>query len=516
MTAQSVHVVDLEKFRLRTFLAKLDAIGELETVSSPIALVDVSPRIESSTKALFFKDVGPQHYQMVSGVSAGRKRLAAAFGVDEPQTVHEYMRRLNTPKGSIEIESSSAPVHADILTGDAIDLTQLPFHLQHQYDGGVYISSGIDFCVDPANGRRNVGCRRLMLRGKNTMRANLTSDSDLKKTYLAAVKRGERLPVTFVVGSSPLDYLAATQRQPVDEFDLIGAVRGEAVPLVCGVTNGVPVPADAEMTIEGYFDELGYRELEGPYGEFYGFYGGVHIDPVFHVTAITRREDVLYQTLMHSGRLISRADGSNMAALSTEVASWKALRALRIEPEVIHAAPASNGRPHVRVSLKDPRPGQARAVISALFALPVIKQVVVVDADIDPRSDDEVLWAMSARFRADRDLIVTEGLPANYSDPMSVESTIAKIGFDCTKEAPADRPIDEVRSFAVPIVRHRVHADVREALGARPRYFSELVADLASEDGREIAMELDRLREAGILERNELGQWFLNPATAKK
>ena len=60
-----------------------------------------------------------------------------------------------------------------------VDLTTLPFHLQHEFDGGVYLSSAIDFTVDPATGKRNVGCRRLMLRGRREMRSNLTDASDL-------------------------------------------------------------------------------------------------------------------------------------------------------------------------------------------------------------------------------------------------------------------------------------------------------------------------------------------------
>src|SRR5207248_4357608 len=135
--------------------------------------------------------------------------------------------------------------------------------LQHEYDGGVYISAAIDYAVDPASGKRNVGCRRLMLRGRQELRSNLTDASDLKMMYLAAIGRGERLPVSFVIGSHPLDYLAATQKQPVDEFALVATLRGEPLAMVRGVSNGVPVPADAELVIEGYLDELGYREMEG-------------------------------------------------------------------------------------------------------------------------------------------------------------------------------------------------------------------------------------------------------------
>src|SRR5262249_48450617 len=242
-------------------------------------------------------------------------------------------------------------VHQVIRKGADIDLTRLPFHVQHEYDGGTYISSGIDFSADPVTGKTNVGCRRLMLRSRDTMRSNLTDASDLKNIYLGCLKRGEKLPVSFAIGSHPLDYLAATSKIPVDEFGLVATLRGEPVPMVRGVSNGVLAPADAEMIIEGYFDEQGYREFEGPYGEFYGFYGPVHSDRVFHVTAICQRRDVLYQTVLHPGRHLSRTDSANLGSLHCEVAIWRALRGVRIEPVAINAVPATNGRQHVRVAI---------------------------------------------------------------------------------------------------------------------------------------------------------------------
>ena len=66
------------------------------------------------------------------------------------------------------------------------------------------------------------------------------------------MERGEPLPVSFAVGSHPMAYLATGLRLPADEFDLVATLRGEPVPMVRGVTNGVPAPADAEMIIEGY------------------------------------------------------------------------------------------------------------------------------------------------------------------------------------------------------------------------------------------------------------------------
>jgi 3-polyprenyl-4-hydroxybenzoate decarboxylase len=271
------------------------------------------------------------------------------------------------------------------------------------------------------------------------------------------------------------------------------------------------------MVIEGYFDELGHREMEGPYGEGYGYYGPMHIDPVFHVTAITKRKDALFQSLLHSGRYLSRADSPNVGALNAEVAAWKALRAVRIEPVAV-CAPTTTGRQqHVRVAITQQGPGQARLVISALFAVARFRHVFVVDDDIDVFSDEQVEWAMATRFRADRDIVIETGFPPHYMDPTNEDGgTMTKAGFDLT--VPFGRP-DRVENR----VAHAPHFEgpvrfrtVREALESGPMYFAQLMEAVGSRDGREVTLELDRLREEGILTQLDNGEWTLKPKNGTK
>jgi 3-polyprenyl-4-hydroxybenzoate decarboxylase len=264
------------------------------------------------------------------------------------------------------------------------------------------------------------------------------------------------------------------------------------------------------MIIEGYFDELGFREIEGPYGEFFGYYGAPHIDPVFHVTAITTRKDVLHQSVRHSGSRMGQTDGANLGAINAESAVWRALRAENIEPAAVYAPPAANGRQHARVAIGRTVPGQARLVIAALLSIPVVRHVFVVDDDVDVFSDEEVEWAMSARFRADRDLLVAPGYPGTYMNPTAGEDgTMTKAGFDLT--APFSTGIESLVArasrFETGTPRYRT---VRQALEAGPKYFAQIMEALGSDDGREIALELDSLREQGVLIRMEnSGQWAL-------
>jgi 2,5-furandicarboxylate decarboxylase 1 len=502
--------VDLDKFRLRSFVEKLIAIGEMEVHEEAVSLAELSAVIESSPKAKYFKRVGAERYEMVAAVSGSRRRLAAAFGTDERNVIYEYMRRMNDPQPVVEVPSADAPVHQVVLKGDDIDLTRLPFHLQHELDGAPYISSGIDYTVDPATGRSNVGCRRLMFRDRRTMRANLSQPSDLKKCYIACVERGEKLPASFAIGSHPLDYLAAGLRLPGDELGLVATLRGEPVPMVRGVTNALLAPADAEMIIEGYFDELGYREQEGPYGEFYGFYGPVHMDPVFHVTAITMRSDVLHQTVFHSGSHLSWTESGNLGGLNAELQIWKALRAAGIEPAAVLAVPASNGRQHVRVALHRGQLGQARFAISALHAIPRVKHVFVVDDDVDVFSDEQMEWAMSARFRAASDIVVTTGHPAFYMDPSAdAKGTMDKAGFDLTARYDIPDTIETRRPRAPRFNGQRRFSSAKDALASGPMFFHQIMEALGSTDGREVALELHALHEQGALTRLRDGEWAL-------
>jgi 2,5-furandicarboxylate decarboxylase 1 len=500
--------LDLERFRLRRLVEQLTQLGEVEVHDEPVALADLSSIIEASDKAVLFRKAGPEQVELVAGVMGSRRRLAIALGVEEEDSLREYERRMANPQTHFEVSSSDAPVHQVVLTGDDIDLTKLPFYLQHDLDGGPYISSAMDFSIDPATGRHNVGCRRLMLRGRKHLRTNLTSPSDLKLTYRACVERGERLPMSFAIGSHPTAFLAATLRLPGDEFDLVATLRGAPLPMVRGVTNGIPAPADAEMIIEGYLDELGYRELDGPYGEFWGFYGAAHIDPIFHVTAITMRHDALHQSMLHGCRNMARMEANSTGALNTEFAAWKALRAMNIVPAAVRVVDAVATGQHVRVALDPAAPGQARAVISALFAMRGMKHVVVVDSDIDVRNDADVEWALSTRFRADRDLMVAEGFPAYYSDPTTSErGTLTKVGFDAT--AGLTDSMEKWRPTPPRVSRERRVGSVLEALQDGPLYFREIMDALGSDDGREIVLELDELREKGVLARGPNWQWQL-------
>jgi len=502
--------IDLERFRLRRFVEELRQTGELEVHAGTAELAEVALALEGNAKAVLFERVGKEGAQLAGNVMGGRARLARAFGATPDKLLAEVLRRLRTAPQVVEVPREAAPAQEVVLTGDKADLTMLPVNLQHGFDGAPYISASIDFVVDPSNGWTNVGVRRLMLRGRREAGIDINSPSDLRALYEAAVERGERLPVAFVVGAHPADFVAAVMRLPVDELGLVASLRDAPLAVVKCVSCDIRVPADAEWVLEGHLDERGHVEAEGPYGEFLGYYGAVKQNPVFHLAAITRRRDALFQTATIGGRSLGRTDTAQLNALRTEVMVWRALETAVREVVSVYATPSSGGMYTLRIAMRQRVPGEARNAIAAAFGcLANVKHVFVVDPEVDIFSDEQMDWALATRFQADRDLVVQSGFRTLPLDPsLSGARTGAKAGFDLTL------PVGEARGIEStipepPRFEGKRFPSVEAALADGPKRFEELMAALASRDGREVVLALDALRAAGRLTREKDGRYAL-------
>jgi len=507
------NTVDFERFRLRRFIDSL-GMEQLDTCNAAIDLAGLAGVMEGNPKAVLFRSAGPEQAELVGNVMGSRARIAAAFGVKPHELMDEVMRRLRNKPAIFDVPRAEAPCQAVVLTGTDADVTKLPVHLQHGADGGPYISASIDYVIDPKTGFTNVGLRRLMLRSEHETGIDLVAPSDLKAIYEANAAAGKPTPVSFVVGAHPIDHVAGVMRLPVDELGIVASLREAPLPVVKGITNDIRVPADAEYVIEGYLDARGHVEPEGPYGEFLGYYGAVKRNPVFHVTAITHRDDALFQTSTIGGKTLGRTDTAQLSALRSEITIWQALEVAVREPVAVYATTSSGGAFNIRVALRQRVPGEARNAISACMgALANCKNVYVVDPDVDIFSDEQMDWAMATRFQPDRDLIVMSGMRTLPLDPsLPPGSRVgAKAGYDLTWPfGEGDRL--EVRVPAPPTFAGKSFASVEAALGDGPKFFEELMAAVGSRDGREVVRALGSLRNKLVLDRDREGRYFIKSA----
>lgn len=502
-----------DEFRLRTFLDNLADQGELRIVEEPIELGQVGRLLEDDPRATLFRDIAGKGEELVGNVMGSRARLASALGTNPGGTLAELRKRLAAPGEVRVVGADQAPVQQVVQVGSEVDLTEFPVHLQHEHDGAPYISAAYDVSRKANPDAFNLGCRRLMLRGPRETGVDLNAPSDLRVRYLEAVERGESLPVAFIVGSHPLDYLGATmQGTQENELELLAALRGAPLPVVRCVSQDLLVPADAEIILEGYLDAAGYTEREGPYGEYLGYYGDTKLNPVFHVTAVTRRRDALFQTITISGRKLARTDTGQLGSLASEIKLWNVLSQAVRQPVAVCATAASGGFSNVRCSIRSVYPGEGRSAIAAILGSCDVKTVVVTDDDIDIFSNDEIDWAMATRFQPDRDTIVLSGLRTSPLDPSvrDIREGGAKLGLDLTRGVatartglrylvpePPDFPAEFTGSARGPSA----------VLADGPASFSELMRAAHTLDGREIVRELGGELAAGRVRLDADGTW---------
>jgi 3-polyprenyl-4-hydroxybenzoate decarboxylase len=164
----------------------------------------------------------------------------------------------------------------------------------------------------------------------------------------------------------------------------------------------------------------------------------------------------------------------------------------------------------VRVAIRQKEAGEARKAIEALIKLPLLRLIFVVDHDVDLWSEDDWEWAMCTRFRLEKDLVTEGGHFALSMDPAIDESgKQTKGGFDMTAPFPMPEGVEARRSDAPHARPTTGRQSVKQALESGPKYFIELMEATGSRDGRDLAVEIDRLRAEGTLNRTPNGQWCL-------
>jgi 4-hydroxy-3-polyprenylbenzoate decarboxylase len=89
------------------------------------------------------------------------------------------------------------------------------------------------------------------------------------------------------------------------------------------------------------------------------------------------------------------------------------------------------------VSIDKRYPGQARRIMMGLWSMlpqfSYTKLIIAVDGDIDVKSWRDVIWALSTRFDASRDVMLVENTPIDYLDFASPKSGLGgKLGLDAT------------------------------------------------------------------------------------
>jgi 2,5-furandicarboxylate decarboxylase 1 len=250
-----------------------------------------------------------------------------------------------------------------------------------------------------------------------------------------AEEAGEALEIALAIGVHPACILAsqAIAALDEDEMEIAGALMGAPVEMVKCKTNQVRVPAHAEIVIEGRILP-GVREPEGPFGEFPQYYGPRANREVIQVDAVTHRKNAIFHTIVGGGM-----EHLLLGEIPREATLLEHLQRSFPGVQDVRLTRGGTCRYHLVVKIDKRSDGEPKNMIMGAFGGHYdLKQVTIVDLDVDIDNPHEIEWAIATRFQADRDLVVVSGAQGSRLDPSSRQGVSAKMGIDATKPLEAD------------------------------------------------------------------------------
>ncbi|MBI2319506.1 MAG: UbiD family decarboxylase [Betaproteobacteria bacterium] len=427
---------------LREFLGFLEAKEELLRIRE-----EVDPKFQIAAyirktsdvqgPALYFENVKGSSMPVVGGLFATTQRLLLALGVpDHGQAVRALVESMKNPIAPVLVPGG--PCRDVVYKGDEVDLGKLPIPTYSTKDAGPYITMGLVISRDPETGSRNLAIYRLQIKGRN--RIGILSQQ-LSLQLSRAEAKGRGLEVAIALGTSPELLIGSQWRAPygVEELGLACGLHGSAIELTKAVSVDIDVPATAEIVIEGVIRPK-EREIEGPFGEFTGYYQPASPKPVIEVTAITHRQKPVFLAGLTG---MPTTDNHVMKQVPIEASHYLALKQQFPGLKAVHFPNCGGANFLLIVSIKKSQQYEARSLIAAAMSLASAKYVIVVDEDVDVYNLENVLWAVSNRSQPDQDVMILPRLLGGPLDPSaSSHRTTAVMGIDAT--VPIDRPFPEM------------------------------------------------------------------------
>jgi UbiD family decarboxylase len=424
---------------LREFIDFLKEREDLAVIKDEVSVdCEISAGLQKTCKlegpALYFESVRGHHMPVVGAIYGTQDRVLSILGTNRENVLKDF---LNGMENEIPpVVKSDGPCQEIVWSHEEVDLTKLPILTNAPKDGGRYITSGVVTANDPEYGR-NLSIHRCMIEGKNKLGLALAPVRHLEIYRQKAEAKGEALQVALVIGMDPVIPIAS-QVTPIK--------GGEPVELVRCRTIDMEVPATAEIVIEGEIPP-NVRQMEGPFGEMSGYYGIGYDSPCVVVKAITMREDAIYHAV-HAGKPPS--ESHHLCAIPMDASFYRYIRQICPTVKAVHFTPGGITQHHVVISLKQTYKEQAKNVMLAAYGANLdVKNVVVVDDDIDVYDPVEVEWAIATRAQAGEDVYIFPKLYGAPVDPSAKESgVVSGMAIDATK--PFGEPFPDVIELPQP------------------------------------------------------------------
>ncbi len=474
---------------LRDFIAQLEKLGELKRVAA-----EVDPRLEMTEicdrvlraggPAILFERPRGHRIPVLGNLFGTPRRVALGMGADSVEALRDigkllaFLKEPEPPQGFKDVmerwipigrqvmhmapkEVSGAPCQQIVWEGRDVDLARLPVQTCWPGDAGPLITWGLVATRGPHKKRQNLGIYRqqVIAPNKTIMRWFAHRGGALDFSDHCAARPGAPFPIAVALGADPATILGAVTPVPdtLSEYQFAGLLRGSRTEIARCIGSDLNVPASAEIVLEGAI-QPGETALEGPFGDHTGYYNERDAFPVFTIERITMRRDPVY----HSTYTGKPPDEPAVLGVALNEVFVPILQ--KQFPEIVdfYLPPEGCSYRLAVVSMKKQYPGHAKRVMFGIWSFlrqfMYTKLIVVTDDDVDIRDWKEVVWALTTRVDAARDVTIVENTPIDYLDFASPVSGLgSKMGIDATSKWTGETTREWGRPIAMdPATRKRV------------------------------------------------------------
>jgi len=465
---------------LRHFIERCEEMGELQVVEGTHWYLEIGAltfEVAASTTnppALLFDRVEgyPPGFRVLTMPADTNRRVALALGlsdnVSRMDTVRELKNKYKEPMDLIPpVKVNDGPVFENQDTGDDVDLFKFPVPQWTALDGGRYIGTGDTVIArDPDEGWINISTHRIQVLDKSRCIMYIESGQQLNTIREKCWKKGESCPMAVTIGTHPLIVSVGGTKLPwgMSEYDYAGWWMKRPVEVVEGPATGLPIPAHAEIVLEG---EMPSRDVEsaqeGPFAEFTGHYSPGGNEAIFQVQRVLYRNDpIMLGVMTYLGPGVPTWTRSQ----TTSAEIWNRLDDIVPGVTGVWLFEDFGKERCLAVSLKQQYPGHVKQAALAALANYTLnrKYIVVVDDDIDPSNLREVLFAMGNRANPEKFDII-RGTRASKLDPLCADPEKQRTG-DLTISTlliDACKPFEWIEKFPPAITFDKdLRAKVRE------------------------------------------------------
>ncbi|MCI3270647.1 UbiD family decarboxylase [Streptomyces cylindrosporus] len=444
--------------QLHTTNHPIDPMGELAGVYKRVGAGATVQRPTKLGPAMMFENVkGYPGARILVGLLASRQRVGMLLDCPPRELTQKFAQAVRNPLEPVFVDASQAPCQEVVHKADdaGFDIrTLLPAPTNTDMDAGPYFCEAMVLGSDPDNGHTDVTIHRLCVQSEDEISIFFAPGRHIDAFRKKAEAKGEALPVSINIGVDPAAYMGTSFEAPTtplgfDELTIGGALRGEGVHLVECLTINQKALARAEIVIEGeILPNVRVAEDQNTntghaMPEFPGYDGPANPSlPVIKVKAVTTRTNPIVQTLVGPGE-----EHVSLAGIPTEAAVFKICEDEFpgfVRQTYAHSSGGGKFLQIIQVEkTSEFDDGRARqAGVLALGVYSELKHVVLVDEDVDPFDSEDVLWAMTTRFQADRDLVILPGIAGHVLDPSQTpqynpalpdKGVTAKMVYDATR-----------------------------------------------------------------------------------